>query len=204
MSERITDDGMPAGPPGAEAPEGAARRRRSGEVPLTVSRAELLVDGNDQAFRKLVHDFFAFNARHETIRNGHARRIGLAGIEYTILISIARLSQEATVNVKTLADHLHVSTGFVTNTTRKLQELGLVEKTQDEKDRRRTNLTVTDEGRRRLERLAPRQRRVNDVEFGGLTAEEFRMLARVVERLVDSAEQAVGLQAYLDSSDGAV
>ena len=200
MSERITDGGLSAETQGTEA--APSRRRRAGPVPLTVARKELLVDGSDQMFRKLVHDFFAFNARHETIRNGHARRIGLAGIEYTILISIARLSQEATVNVKTLADHLHVSTGFVTNTTRKLQELGLVEKTQDDKDRRRTNLTVTNEGRLRLERLAPRQREVNDVEFGALSAEEFRLLARIVERLVDSAEQAVGLQAYLDSADG--
>ncbi|MGB0629786.1 MAG: MarR family winged helix-turn-helix transcriptional regulator [Alphaproteobacteria bacterium] len=170
-------------------------------TPLTVSRDELLTDGTDQLFRQLVHDIFAFNARHEAIRAGHARRIGLAGIEYTILISVARLSRDGDVNVKTLADHLHVSTGFVTNVTRKLQTLGLVEKTTDAADRRRTVLTVTRKGRDSLAELAPYQRRVNDVEFGSLTAEDFRQLSRIVSALVDSSEQAVNLQRYLESTD---
>lgn len=169
-------------------------------TPLTVSRDELLFNGTDQAFRQLVHDIFAFNARHEAIRAGHARRIGLAGIEYTILISVARLSRDGDVNVKTLADHLHVSTGFVTNVTRKLQTLGLVQKTTDAADRRRTVLTVTQKGRDRLAELAPFQRQVNDVEFGSLTADDFRQFSRIVSALVDSSEQAVNLQRYLEGA----
>ena len=142
--------------------------------PLTVSREELLVSGHDQLFRKLVHDLFAFNARHEAIRAGHAKRIGLAGIEYTILISVARLSRGSNVNVKTLADHLHVSTGFVTNVTKKLQDMGLLQKSVDPNDKRRTVLTVTEEGRMGLAKLAPYQRQVNDVEFGSLTKDDFQ------------------------------
>ena len=171
------------------------------QTPLTVSRKELLVDGHDAMFRKLVHDFFAFNARHEAVRAGHARRIGLAGIEYTILISVARLSRGGTVNVKTLADHLHVTTGFIANTTNKLQDMGLIEKTPDPEDRRRILLTITDNGRADLEALAPRQRQVNDVEFGSLNAEDFQQLCRIIEALVDSSEQAVNLQRYLESGD---
>jgi DNA-binding MarR family transcriptional regulator len=182
----------------------AARPLSDGEgTPPTVSRPELLAGGSDQNFRKLVHDFFAFNARHEAIRDGHARRIGLAGIEYTILISIARLSADGDVNVKALAEHLHVSIGFITNTTRKLQEMGLVTKTPDPEDKRRIILAVTPEGRARLEQLAPWQRQVNDVEFGGLTAEEFRLLGRIVERLVETSEAAVELQRELEGGDEA-
>jgi len=134
-------------------------------VPLTISREALLVDGGDQVFRKLVHAFFAFNVRHEMIRDGHARRIGLAGTEYTILISIAHLSQDGPVNVKSVAEHLHVTTGFITNTTRKLQTRGLVKKTQDKTDKRKTILTVTDRGIALLAGLAPFQRQVNDAEL---------------------------------------
>ena len=59
-----------------------------GSIPLTVSRPELLSDGTDRDFRRLVHNIFAFMARHEAVRDGHARHIGLAGIEYTTLISM--------------------------------------------------------------------------------------------------------------------
>ena len=171
-----------------------------GPTPLTVSRTELLVEDNDSMFRKLVHDFFAFNSRHETIRAGHARRIGLAGIEYTILISVARLSINANVNVKTLADHLHVTTGFVANTTNKLQRMGLLRKTPDAEDRRRIILSITKKGRRDLELLAPWQRQVNDVELGSLTTEDFQNLCRIIETMVRSSEKAVNLQRYLEST----
>ncbi|MEE2995612.1 MAG: MarR family winged helix-turn-helix transcriptional regulator [Pseudomonadota bacterium] len=173
-------------------------------TPLTVSREELLANGSDQMFRQLVHDIFAFNARHAAIRDGHARRIGLAGIEYTILISVARLSRAGNVNVKALADHLHVSTGFVTNVTRKLQGRGLIEKTTDALDRRRTVLTVTQTGSDKLAELAPYQRQVNDVEFSSLSADDFRHLSRIVAALVNSSEQAVNLQLYLEKTAGAV
>lgn len=169
-------------------------------VPLTISRDDLLVDGGDRTFRKMVHAFFAFNARHETIRDGHARRIGLAGTEYTILISIAHLGQEAPVNVKTVAEHLHVTTGFITNTTRKLQTRGLVRKTRDTADKRKTNLTVTAKAIALLEELAPFQRPVNDAEFGALSRAEFLQLSETIQRLVTSSEDAARLQQDLENN----
>lgn len=167
-------------------------------VPLTISSEDLLVDGGDGLFRKMVHAFFAFNARHETIRDGHARRIGLAGTEYTILISIAHLGQETPVNVKTIAEHLHVTTGFITNTTRKLQTRGLVRKTRDTADKRKTNLTVTPKAIALLEELAPYQRPVNDAEFGSLSRAEFLQLSETIQRLVASSEDAARLQQDLE------
>jgi MarR family transcriptional regulator, organic hydroperoxide resistance regulator len=169
-------------------------------VPLTISRDALLVDGGDQVFRKLVHAFFAFNVRHEMIRDGHAKRIGLAGTEYTILISIAHLSLEGPVNVKSVAEHLHVTTGFITNTTRKLQTRGLVKKTQDKTDKRKTILTVTGQGIALLEELAPFQRQVNDAEFGALNRAEFLQLSDSIERLVQSSENAIALQDNLGAA----
>lgn len=168
-------------------------------VPLTISRGDLLVDGGDGVFRRMVHAFFAFNARHETIRDGHARRIGLAGTEYTTLISIAHLGQNTPVNVKTVAEHLHVTTGFITNTTRKLQSRGLVRKTRDTTDRRKTNLTVTPKAIALLEELAPFQRPVNDAEFGCLSRTEFLQLSGMIERMVSSSEEAARLQQDLET-----
>jgi MarR family transcriptional regulator, organic hydroperoxide resistance regulator len=168
-------------------------------LPLTITRPELLSDGTDRDFRKLVHNMFAFMARHESIRDGHARQIGLAGIEYTILISIGHLGLDGDVNVKTIADHLHMSGAFVTTVTSKLQTLGLVEKAQDSADRRRISLAITEKGKALLRKLAPYQREINDVEFASLSREDFQTLSRILEALIDSSDKAFALQRYKSS-----
>ncbi|MCC0016490.1 MAG: winged helix-turn-helix transcriptional regulator [Rhodobiaceae bacterium] len=183
-----------------ETGQGRPSARKSGKeraLPLTVSRKELLAGGNDHAFRELVHELFAFLARHEEIRSGHARFIGLRGIEYTVLISIAHLAAYGDVNVKTVADHLHLSGAFITTVTSRLAGEGLVDKASDAADGRRVRLAVTDKGYALLEKLAPVQRQVNDVEFGSLDRVDFDNLLEIVRKLVDSSSQAVALQKYL-------
>ena len=183
-----------------ETGQGRPSARKGGKeraLPLTVSRKELLAGGNDHAFRELVHELFAFLARHEEIRSGHARFIGLRGIEYTVLISIAHLAAYGDVNVKTVADHLHLSGAFITTVTSRLAGEGLVDKASDAADGRRVRLAVTDKGYALLEKLAPVQRQVNDVEFGSLDRVDFDNLLEIVRKLVDSSSQAVALQKYL-------
>jgi DNA-binding MarR family transcriptional regulator len=114
-----------------------------------------------------------------------------------MLISIGHLAAEGDVSVKDVADHLHLSGAFTTVITNKLLSKGLIEKAGHPVDKRRLCLTVTARGRDMLDRLAPVQRKVNDVQFGCLTAKEFALLADMVERLVKSSEQAMALQRYL-------
>lgn len=198
---------MPVSRQKARAERGPAPRRSEpnhsrGRLPLTVTRSELLNDGTDRGFRKLVHNIFAFMARHESIRDGHAKQIGLAGIEYTILISIGHLGLDGDVNVKTIADHLHMSGAFVTTVTSKLQRLGHVEKTRDNVDRRRISLAITEKGKALLRELAPYQREINDVEFSPLSREDFQTISRIMEALIESSDKAFALQRYKSSIKG--
>jgi len=190
-----------ASPPGT-LPRKIGRRHPS--PPLTVSRPELLVNGSDRHFRRLVHSLFGFLARHEAIRRGHAARIGLVGIEYTTLISIRHLdAEEGDVNVNRVAEHLHLSGAFVTTVTNKLLKRGLIHKSVDPADRRRVKLQVSEKGDALLAELAPAQRQVNDAEFGSLSQAEFLQLLGMVERLIASSEDAVRLQTYLANSPAA-
>lgn len=182
---------------GRRVKEGAVRQTTAKQPALTVTRPELLVDGSDRNFRRLVHGLFSFLARHEEIRDGHARTIGLAGIEYTVLISIAHLGQEGPVSITSVAQHLHFTGAFITNVCHRLLAQALIDKQTDPADRRRVVLTLTAEGRRRLEVLAPTQRQINDVEFGCLSRAEFAALLQTIERLVETSEKAVALQRYL-------
>jgi MarR family transcriptional regulator, organic hydroperoxide resistance regulator len=183
----------------SNAPRGGDAASPKPALPLTVSRPELLNDGTDRDFRRFVHNIFAFMARHDAIRDGHARQIGLAGVEYTILISIGHLGLDSDVNVKTVADHLHMSGAFITTVTSKLQGLGLVEKTQDSVDRRRISLAITEKGKTLLRKLAPYQSEINDVEFASLSRDDFRLASRILEELIASSDKAVALQRYKSS-----
>src|SRR5215208_2311627 len=131
-------------------------RRSNVPAPLTISRPELLINGSDRHFRSLVHGLFGFLARHEAVRAGHGARIGLVGIEYTVLISIGHLAvQEGDVSVNRVAEHLYLSGAFVTTVTNKLLQRGLIHKTPDPNDRRRVRLEISEEGWARLAELAP-------------------------------------------------
>jgi DNA-binding MarR family transcriptional regulator len=161
----------------------------------------MLVDGSDYQFRRLVHSLFGFLARHSTIREGHAAVIGLAGIEYTTLISIRHLAAHgADVGVRDVAAHLYLSGAFTTTITNKLLAKGLIEKAPHPVDKRRLCLSVTSRGDDLLDRLAPVQRQVNDVQFDCLSAKEFQQLLDMIERLAHSSERAVSLQRYLAES----
>ena len=188
---------MNRGDDGRDGVSAETPRDESYAAPLTVSRPELLVDGSDRGFRRLVHRLFAFFSLHESVRTGHGAFIGLPGIQYTILIAIGHLEADGSVGIKTVADHLRFNASFVTVETGKLVRRGLVRKERDSKDRRRVSLGVTAKGRALLDDLAPVQRRVNDVQFEGIGPGQLEDLLRLVEDLVASSERAVALQNYL-------
>jgi DNA-binding MarR family transcriptional regulator len=167
-------------------------------APLTISRPELLVNGSDREFRRLVDDIFAFAARHEAVRGGHAARIGLSGIEYSTLIALRHLQNDGDVGVKELADYLHVSGSFITTLIAKFVKRGLVTKQSDLGDKRRVRLNVTKQGHDLLATLAPVQRQVNDVQFGPLSRADFQFLIRMLRQLIESSDKAVALQKYLE------
>ncbi len=173
------------------------RKGDKAKFPLTVTRPALIANGSDRDFRHLVHGLLGFLARHEQIRCGHGKAIGLAGIEYSTLISIAHLSVIGDVNIKTIADHLHLSGAFVTTLAQRLLKMGLIHKRTDAEDRRRVTLTVSAKGHALLEKLAPMQRRVNDVEFGCLSRDDLKYMTQKIDQLIESSDRALALQAYL-------
>jgi MarR family transcriptional regulator, organic hydroperoxide resistance regulator len=166
-------------------------------APLTISRSELLVNGSDREFRRLVDSIFAFAGRHEAVRDGHAASIGLSGVEYSMLIALRHLQQDGEVGVKELADYLHVSGSFITTLIGKFVKDGLVTKRPDSKDKRRVRLKVSKKGHDLLAALAPVQRQVNDVQFGPLSRADFQFLLNVLPRLIESSNKAVALQKFL-------
>lgn len=162
-------------------------------VARTISRKEMLQDGDDLEFRQLVYSILALSSRILEVRNGFGHLINLTGPQYMILISIAHLQVTHGVGANTIAEHLHLSSASITIEVKKLVALSLVDKNPNPIDRRRVRLQITKEGRRKLEGLKSVQAVVNDALFNNLTSTEFRTLRAIMDRLVTQSEEALAL-----------
>jgi DNA-binding MarR family transcriptional regulator len=177
-----------------------SRSRAARVAPATIARRELLVGESDATFREFIHGLLAFSERVIAVREGFGQVIGLSGIQYTVLVSIAHLQDREEVSIGTIAAHLHFSGAFITTVTNQLQRLGLIDKARSKQDRRKANLVTTDEADRLLERLAPVQREVNDALFAPLSRAQFVEFARQMDGLVEAGDKAIALLAYLRST----
>jgi len=165
-------------------------------MPVTISRTELLEDGDDAPFRQMIHDALGFSTRLLEIRNRLGEVIGLSGPAFSILIAIEHLSKDADVGISQVSDHLHQSGAFVTLEVAKLVKAGLVDKFANPEDGRRVIVKVTGKARALLAELAETQRPVNDAIFAGLDPEQFRALADIATRLVSGTEESLALLRY--------
>lgn len=165
-------------------------------MPVTISRTELLEDGDDAPFRQMIHDALGFSTRLLEIRNRLGEVIGLSGPAFSILIAIEHLSKDADVGISQVSDHLHQSGAFVTLEVAKLVKAGLVDKFANPEDGRRVIVVVTDKARALLAELAETQRPVNDAIFAGLDPEQFRAFAGIAARLVAGTEESLALLRY--------
>lgn len=184
--------------PGADSPSGArAAAPAAGRSRLTVSRAPLLIDGSDAAFRNMVHDLLAFSARIQEVRGRLGGLLALSGSQYTILVALSHLQGEDGIGVNTLAEHLHLSGAFVTIEVNKLVSRGFVKKVTNPADRRRVLLTVTPLARRELEAIVSVQQPANDELFAELTRTDFQNLRKLLPLLVDNADRALKLIEFM-------
>ena len=123
-------------------------------LPLTVSRDALLDGGSDRRFRSLVSDLFTISARMEIVREHLARRLGITGPQYSLIVAVAHLQGQAGISVGSMAQSLHVSSAFVASETGKLVRRGFLLKRINPLDRRGVLLSIAPAGRLKLDRIS--------------------------------------------------
>ena len=169
-------------------------RSRKKSPPPTVSRAALLSRGSDAEFRGLVHDLIAYGHKLDACRDAFAAIAGVSGVQYEILMLVSRADG---LSIGEVAARLHRSGAFITIEANKLAERGILDKTPDPADGRRVLLKLNSKSLQLLERLAPYQRRINDVLFEFLDEKRFRELRALAAKLVACGDRAVAMTAVL-------
>jgi DNA-binding MarR family transcriptional regulator len=161
---------------------------------LTISLPDLLEGGSDDAFRQLVQDMLSMSARLQAIRDMFGSIAGITGPQYSMLIAIAHMTKrDISVTVGGLGEHLHVSGTFITAESKKLEQAGLLAKNANPADRRSIVLTLTDRGNALIDSVRAIVRAGNDEIFRGVSADDFRVLRRVMAGLVPALDDALVL-----------
>lgn len=85
-----------------------------------------------------------------------------------------------------LAERMDVRPSSMTAMLRKMEQLGLVLREQDEKDQRVMHIFLTEKGKAAAEKSGEVNTELTNVLFRGLTENEVKELLRLVEKLTDS------------------
>ena len=172
------------------------KRRISAKVasyvaPPCVSVPSLLRGGNDRTFQKLVFDFFTISARIEQVRVHFASRMGISGPQYSVLRAVAALQGDEGVSIGLIAEHLHVTSTFITVQSGVLVQRGFLKKKEDSTDRRVSRLSLTLKGEGLVDAIVNEVRSINNVFFGVLRRKEFDALSAIMKKLVGSSRAAI-------------
>ena len=113
--------------------------------------------------------------------NSH-NELGFSKSHILILEYLANAGPKRTCAI---ADRLKVTTGGVTVLTTKLLKAGLIGKTQNENDRRATQISITTEGLEVLEQSRKQIDTLINHLFGMLTEEEIETLRNIFNKCVN-------------------
>ena len=182
-------------------PVSAADDRPAGRetLPLSVTKPEILVDGSDREFRRLIHRMLIGSVRLDAVRESIASRIGVSGAQYTMLMSVLHLQGSAGISITGLADYLEVTGPHVTGVIGKLAARGFVRKAANPKDRRGVLVRLTPAGRKRLLAAFDFIASVNDRLFEGVGREEYRAVGNFHAKFVRNTQATLD---WIDRQDG--
>jgi DNA-binding MarR family transcriptional regulator len=91
---------------------------------------------------------------------------------------------------KDLSDKLQIRLASLGELVSKSQQNGYVEKRVNEKDKRVSNVYITEEGRKAIEGAMNARMGLVEVIFSGLSEEEINQLSILMDKLVNSIEQS--------------
>lgn len=159
--------------------------------PLTVSHADLLVDGSDDRFRELIYLFVEVLGRLNVCREAFGRSIGLTGSQFAVLIGVAYRQGAQGITIKGLAQYIHLAPTHVTTEVGRLIRQGLLVKCAADDDRRSVLVSLTEQGEEVVTSVNEFVRRVNDILFDGVTRDDVMHAEKLFNRLSRNSEFAI-------------
>lgn len=161
----------------------ATSRKKVGDPTelYTINLTELLIDGNENAFREFLANLFAAERVMAALRQYTSGAAGLTPRQYAVLFAVSQRSSPPTV--REIADHLQVAAPNVTADLGTLEKLGLIAKGRHPTDQRALQIKLTRSGTALVLSNLPLMRSVNGALFDTLSANDMKMVTRVMNAI---------------------
>ncbi|GAF35550.1 MarR family winged helix-turn-helix transcriptional regulator [Lentilactobacillus farraginis] len=139
-----------------------------------------MTDKND-----LLRKIFGFLHGSQRLARHAARPYQLRGQHRVLHV----LAKEGTLIQSQLAEILDIRPSSLTELLSKLEDRGLISRTPDENDKRVTNVTLTDAGKKAIENESGTSDKLTDDIFAGLSDEEIEQLNNLFDKLNRSLKE---------------
>ncbi|QEK11375.1 MarR family transcriptional regulator [Crassaminicella thermophila] len=101
-------------------------------------------------------------------------------------IALYFLGKYERISQSELAEKMNIKTSTVARLIDRMERDGYVKRVKDEKDRRITNLELTQEGIHLRNKLLPEGEKMSEIFSQNITDEEFKIFKKVLEKMVEN------------------
>lgn len=175
----------------------ASAKRNAGLLgPARGAGLEESAGNNQDAVRRFTWAIAAISVHLEELRYFWAKKLGISGPQWMILMALADMDQAEGVPVNAVSKRLHVDSSFVTTQSKLLEKKGFVRRKSSSEDARIVQMSLTDKTYKHLANLAAQQEELNAfifAEFDGRALEEFTDKLVALQRRLEKACMKVTL-----------
>jgi len=175
----------------AKTPPARSRRGKTFMPPATITLPQMLLSGNDLAFRETLYMMFQAFGRLSSFREAFGKELSLTASQFIVLIGTAYRQGSEGVSIRTLSDHTQLAATHVTTEVGRLIGKGLLTKSANERDRRGVLVRLTLKGETAVLEITPLLRRVNDRLFQNVSREDFATVSRFLSNFALNSEYAL-------------
>jgi MarR family transcriptional regulator, organic hydroperoxide resistance regulator len=159
--------------------------------PLTISRKDLLKNGSDDWLRDVIYRLVQALGRLTTCREAFGRQIDLTSSQFAVLIGVAYRQGDEGIPIANLAGYIGLAATHVTTEVGRLTRKGLLRKRPNGRDGRSVLISLSPEGERAINEVAPFVRHINDLLFAGIDRSEIEAVRTFAENLIRNSEYAL-------------
>ncbi|MDF0581993.1 MarR family winged helix-turn-helix transcriptional regulator [Bradyrhizobium yuanmingense] len=147
-------------------------------------------DQLDRAARDFIWNVVEIHSQLEAIHKGWADLLGITEPQWLILMAIDELDQGRGVSGIAVANKLRIHPAFVTNQTKRLEQMELLARATSPDDARFLQISLTQKARAEIAKLAQKRQALNATVFGDLDEQSLDYLNKRLSSIAKNSRLA--------------